>query len=103
MKKWFLSLIISINRNFLLNFKICLFTDIYSFADSPLDDSESPWVPNVVLVENDLGNSSLGNCSENVEALNDILHENGSLHNFPSNTTDELSFEGIYVFTLFLM
>lgn len=76
---------------------------LLSFLDSPIDDSESPWVPNVVLVENDLGNSDLENCSDNPAVLNDILHENGTLPDFENENTEELQFEGIYKFMRFVI
>ncbi|XP_035205022.1 uncharacterized protein LOC118179973 [Stegodyphus dumicola] len=62
-----------------------------SDKDSPIDDSESPWVPNVVLVENDLESGDLDNASENEKTRN--LNGNERLEDFQNADQTESSFK----------
>lgn len=77
----------------LLYYKIYFYDT--SVSDSPLDENESPWVPNVVLIENDSESIGLENSIDAHRDDNAVFNEEDRLEDFHDVSQSQTIFKGL--------
>ncbi|KAF8792279.1 Myb/SANT-like DNA-binding domain-containing [Argiope bruennichi] len=83
------------NRNDCENVSVLNSAHLYDLSDkdSPLDENESPWVPNVVLIENDSESIGLDNNIEESKDNNAVFSEEDQLQDFHDVSQSETIFK----------